>query len=63
MFGGAPGETPVLLDGVRVGQQVPMKLQLPVGKYEIRTVDAGKIVTRQEVLVKSLGTVEVKVER
>jgi hypothetical protein len=62
-FGGASGETPVLLDGVRVGQQVPMKLQLPVGKYEIRTVDAGKIVTRQEVLVKNLGTVEVKVER
>jgi len=59
-FDGPPGDTPVVFGGKQVA--LPAKLKLPAGKYEIRTVDAGKVVTSQnlEVTPLSIQTFEVK---
>jgi hypothetical protein len=48
---GPQAPTPVLMNGMALARQVPARVPLPVGKYEIRIVDGGKIVSR--------GTVEV----
>ena len=42
---------PVLLNGQTVAREVPARVQLPVGKYEIRTVDEGRILASQTVEV------------
>jgi hypothetical protein len=39
------------MNGVALARQVPARVPLPVGKYEIRIVDGGRIISR--------GTVEV----
>ncbi|MGO9009074.1 MAG: caspase family protein [Bryobacteraceae bacterium] len=60
-FDGPAGETPVLFEGTRV--VLPTKLKLPTGKYEVRTVDAGKVVNRQDLEVTPLSTQTFKVKR
>ena len=60
-FDGPAGETPVLFAGKQV--VLPTKLRLPAGKYEIRTVDLGKVVTRQDLEVTPLSTQTFKVKR
>ncbi|MEO8593407.1 MAG: caspase family protein [Candidatus Solibacter sp.] len=48
-FKGTEGETPIVYDGKPVAHSVPAQVKVPVGKYEIRTVQDGKILTRQDV--------------
>jgi uncharacterized caspase-like protein len=60
-FDGPAGETPVLFAGKQV--VLPTKLKLPTGKYEIRTVDEGKVVSRQDLEVTPLSTQTFKVKR
>jgi hypothetical protein len=55
------GDIPVVYDGKQL--VLPAKLTLPAGKYEIRTVDAGKVVSSEELEVKSLSTRTVTVKR
>ena len=62
-FDGESGDTAVLLDGKTVAQQVPAKLQLPVGKYEVRTVQDRKILSRMDIEVKPLSSVAIPVKR
>jgi uncharacterized caspase-like protein len=62
-FKGAQGETPILYDGRQVAQQVPATVQLPVGKYEIRTLQDGKILSRQDVEVTSAARNVVTVKK
>jgi tetratricopeptide (TPR) repeat protein len=59
---GAPGQTPVVYDGKVMSQQVPVRLQLPVGKYEIREMKNGQIVGTQavEITAAAVSTVTVK---
>jgi hypothetical protein len=60
-FDGPGGETPVVFEGTQV--VLPTKLKLPAGKYEVRTVDAGKVVNRQDLEVAPLSTQTFKVKR
>jgi tetratricopeptide (TPR) repeat protein len=60
-FDGPAGDTPVVFAGKQV--VLPTKLKLPTGKYEIRTVDEGKVVNRQGLEVTSLSTQTFKVKR
>jgi len=60
-FDGPAGDTPVLFEGKQV--VLPTKLKLPAGKYEIRTVDLGKVVNRQDLEVTPLSTQTFKVKR
>jgi uncharacterized caspase-like protein len=60
-FDGPAGETPVVFEGTQV--VLPTKLKLPTGKYEIRTVDEGKVVSRQDLEVTPLSTQTFKVKR
>jgi tetratricopeptide (TPR) repeat protein len=62
-FEGGTGETPVVVDGKVMAKQVPVKLEVPVGKYEVRTVENGKILAEQDVEVKPLSTVGMKVSK
>jgi hypothetical protein len=59
-FDGPGGETPVVFEGQQL--VLPAKLKLPAGKYEIRTVDQGKVVSEQdlEVAPLSMHTIQVK---
>jgi len=52
-FKGLQGETPIVYDGRPVSSSVPGLVKVPVGKYEIRTIQEGKILTRQDVEVTS----------
>ncbi len=54
-FQGSLGETPIVFDGRQVAPQVPATVRVPVGKYEIRTMQDGKILNRQDVEVTSLS--------
>jgi tetratricopeptide (TPR) repeat protein len=63
MLDGPAGTTPVLLNGELVARQVPWKLQLPAGKYEIREVQGGKIVSRDEVEIKALDSLSFRVRQ
>ena len=60
-FEGSLGNTPVVFEGKQV--VLPTKLKLPAGKYEIRTVDEGKVVNRQDMEVTPLATQTFKVRR
>ncbi len=60
-FDGPAGATPVLFEGTQV--VLPTKLKLPTGKYEVRTVDEGKVVNRQDLEVTPLSTQTFKVKR
>jgi tetratricopeptide (TPR) repeat protein len=60
---GPAGETPVVYNGRTVSQQVPVRLQLPVGKYEIRAMKDGQILGTQGFEVTLQGTSAVTVKR
>jgi hypothetical protein len=42
---------------------VPATVRVPVGKYEIRTMNEGKIVTRQELEVTALSKSVITVKK
>ena len=50
-------------DGRQVAPQVPATVKVPVGKYEIRTMQDGKILSRQDVEVTSTGHSVVTVKK
>jgi hypothetical protein len=60
---GPAGQTQVVLDGRQVAQEVPTKLRLPVGKYEIRAMEGGKVLNSQPLEIKALSTVGISVKR
>lgn len=61
---GPPGDTPVLLEGKIVSRQVPFKLLLPAGRYEVRAVEKGQIMNQlQNVEVKELSTTVMTLQR
>jgi hypothetical protein len=53
--------SPVVFEGTQ--QVLPTKLKVPAGKYEIRAVNDGKIVSSQEIEVKPLSTQTYQVKR
>jgi tetratricopeptide (TPR) repeat protein len=59
---GPLGQTSVFLNGETVASEVPARVPLPVGKYEIRTVDGGNILSSQpvEVTRSSVSTLTVR---
>jgi len=61
LFDGPPGGTPVVFAGKQV--TLPTKLTLPAGKYEIRMVDAGKVLSTQNLEVTPLSLQTFKVVR
>jgi hypothetical protein len=62
-FKGNQGDTPIVYDGQQVAPQVPATVRLPVGKYEIRTMQDGKILSRQDVDVTSVSRNVVTVKK
>ncbi|MBZ5583976.1 MAG: caspase family protein [Acidobacteriia bacterium] len=48
---GAQGEAPVVFNGRVIAPQIPVKLQLPIGQYEVRTIQDGQVVSQQTVNV------------
>ena len=62
-FKGSQGDTPIVYDGRQVAPQVPATVRVPVGKYEIRTMQDGKIVSRQDVEVTALSKNVVTVQK
>jgi hypothetical protein len=62
-FQGPQGEVPVVFDGKQVAPQVPATVRVPVGKYEIRTMQEGKIVSRQDVEVTPLSKSVITVKK
>jgi tetratricopeptide (TPR) repeat protein len=62
-FKGSEGDTPIVFDGKQVAPQVPATVRVPAGKYEIRTMQDGKILTRLDVEVTPLSTNVVTVKK
>jgi tetratricopeptide (TPR) repeat protein len=62
-FQGSQGDMPVVFDGRQVAPQVPATVRVPVGKYEIRTMQEGKILSRQDVEVTALSKSVITVKR
>jgi len=62
-FQGSQGQTPIVYDGRAVSQTVPALVKVPVGKYEIRTVQDGNILSRQDVEVTAAGRSIVTVKK
>jgi tetratricopeptide (TPR) repeat protein len=62
-FKGSDGDTPIVFDGKQVAPQVPATVRVPAGKYEIRTMQDGKILTRLDVDVTPLSTNVVTVKK
>jgi hypothetical protein len=62
-FQGSQGQTPIMFDGRQVAPTVPAMVKVPTGKYEIRTMQDGNILTRQEVEVTSSGRSVVTVKK
>ena len=60
-FDGPSGDTPVVFNGKEV--VLPAKLKLPAGTYEVRAVEAGKVVNSQNLEVTSLSTQTIRVRR
>jgi len=53
--------SPIVFDGNQL--VLPTKLKVPAGKYEVRSVDAGKVVNTQEIEVKPLSIQTYQVKR
>jgi len=51
-------QMPVLVDGKAVTRSLPYTLKIPPGKYEIKTIEAGKTLVERQVEVKSGAKVE-----
>jgi hypothetical protein len=62
-FQGSQGDVPVVFDGRQVAPQVPATVRVPVGKYEIRTMQEGKILNRQDVEVTALSKSVITVKK
>jgi uncharacterized caspase-like protein len=62
-FQGPQGDTPIVYDGKQVAPQVPASVRVPVGKYEVRTMQDGKIVGRQDVEVTTVSKNVVTVKK
>jgi hypothetical protein len=62
-FKGSPGDAPIVLDGKQVAPQVPATVRVPVGKYEIRAMQDGNILNRQDVEVTPLSKTVVTVKK
>ena len=62
-FQGPQGDTPVVFDGKQVAPQVPATVRVPVGKYEIRTMQEGKVLNRQDVEVTALSKSVITVKK
>jgi uncharacterized caspase-like protein len=62
-FQGSQGDTPIVFDGKQLAPQVPASVRVPVGKYEIRTMQDGKIVNRQDVEVTTVSKNVVTVKK
>ena len=60
-FEGGAKDTPVLFEGKLM--VLPNKLKLPPGKYEVRTVDAGKVLNTETMSVSASSTQTFKVKR
>jgi hypothetical protein len=62
-FKGSPGDAPIVYDGKQVAPQVPAIVRVPVGKYEIRAMQDGNILNRQDVEVTPLSKTVVTVKK
>jgi len=62
-FQGSQGETPIVFDGKQVAPQVPATVRVPAGRYEIRTMQEGKIVNRQDLEVTALSKSVITVKK
>ena len=62
-FKGSPGDAPIVFDGKQVAPQVPATVRVPVGKYEIRAMQDGNILNRQDVEVTPLSKTVVTVKK
>ena len=62
-FKGSPGDAPIVYDGKQVAPQVPATVRVPVGKYEIRAMQDGNILNRQDVEVTPLSKTVVTVKK
>jgi len=60
-FNGPAGDTPVVFEGQQL--VLPARLKLPAGKYEIRTVDQGKVLSEQDLEVTPLSIHTIQVHR
>jgi hypothetical protein len=56
-------DTEVLINGQTAARQVPVVLQLPLGKYQIRSVQDGKVLNQQEVEVTITTTPIIQVKK
>ena len=59
----SPAETVVFLNRKQVSGRVPVKLELPVGPYKVRSVQQGRLVNTWDVEVRTDGTAEVRLGR
>jgi len=50
-FAGPPGTTPILLNNQAVASALPARVPVPPGKYEVRTMQDGKVLSSQTVEV------------
>lgn len=60
---GPQGQTPVLFNGEVIATQVPAKLTLPAGEYNILTIKDGQTLSQQTVQVTANGTSSIVVQR
>ena len=60
---GPQGNTPVIFDGKTIAQQMPAKLQLPVGKYSLRSVKDGQVLFELPLEVKPMANQVVTVKQ
>jgi tetratricopeptide (TPR) repeat protein len=54
-FQGTQAQTFVLMDGRALARQVPSRVPLPVGKYEIKTVEGSDVLSQQTVEITADG--------
>jgi hypothetical protein len=59
---GPQTQAAVLMDGIALARQVPARVPLPVGKYEIRTVVGDKVLSRDivEITASSVSTLTIR---
>jgi hypothetical protein len=62
-FKGPDGDTAIVYGGKQLAHQVPATVRVPVGKYEIRTMQDGKILNREDVEVTPLSKNVVTVKK
>jgi tetratricopeptide (TPR) repeat protein len=60
---GPKGEMAVLMNDRALARQVPASVSLPVGKYEFRTVEAGRVLSRETVEITAGSTAMLTIRR